>query len=154
MANEKVKATEPVPPSRNRRAGPKSVAETAREWKTLLTNVRSHLPDMPHLAADLAELERLLASVESSVAEQTDLKGRIGLLARGRVVELEQGRELRRRLVAQLQGRFGAKSEALRGFGIKPRKRSRTMKQIEGEPQAPEPEEPEPEPSPTVVKIE
>jgi hypothetical protein len=155
MTNEKVKTIEPEVP--RIRPISKSIAATATHWRTLANNLRDALPDMPHLAAEHAEFERLVARVESSLAEQNILQGRISVLIRGRVVDLEQGRELRSRLTAQLQGRFGSKSEALRQFGIKPRKRSKTRKQIEGEPQVPEPEKPEPEnpePTPTIVKIE
>jgi len=145
MTKDKAKAEPELP-----RVRPisKSVAATATNWRTLVNNIREHLPDIPHLTAEHAEFERLVVRVESSLAEQNTLQGRISVLIRGRVVDLEQGREMRSRLVALLQGRLGSKSESLRLFGLKPRKRSKTRKQIEGEPQMPEPEEPAPEESP------
>lgn len=161
MASKNVKAIDPELPSRIRPIS-KSVHATATRWRTLANNIRDALPDLPHLAAEHAEFERLVARIESSLAEQNTLQGRISVLIRGRVVDLEQGRELHSRLVTQIQGKLGKKSESLRHFGIKPRKRSKTLRQIEGEPQVPEPEVPEPqapepedpEPAPAVVQIE
>jgi hypothetical protein len=150
MAKEKVKAAEPEPePVSRRRPGRKSIAEKASVWKTLASNVRDRLPDMPQLADENAEFERLIGRIESSLVQQNTLRAEIGVLIRSRAVDLELARASRSRLVALIQGRLGTTTEELRGFGLKPRKRSRIRKQIEGEPSPPEPE-PE-EPSPTIT---
>lgn len=151
MTKEKAKAAEPEVPPR-RRPG-QSIAGTAGVWRTLADHIRDRLPDMPHLAAEHAELDRLLVRITDSLARQDTLKKEIRMLTRGREVDLELARESRRRLVAMVQGRFGATSEELVGFGLKPRKRNRIRKQIEGEPSPPEPEEPVPE-EPAAIEIE
>jgi hypothetical protein len=142
MAKVKVKEAEnPSEPAPKRRPGPRSVPELATRSKALATNLRPHLAEMPHLAALHGELERVVARIEASIAEQDTLAARIRGLITARAEEMLQGRDVRNRLAAQLQGQFGLTSDELRGFGLKPRKRKLRRKPQEEVP-PPEPEEP------------
>lgn len=104
----------------------------------LATNLRPYLADMPHAAADHAELEAVLAKVRTSFAEQEVHTRRIAQLIAGRKADMQTAQDLRSRIVATLQGRFGPTSERLLEFGVKPRKRRARPKPKETAP-LPEP---------------
>lgn len=135
MAEEK--ETEEKP--RTRPGGPGSMNDIFIRWDKLATNMRHYLPEMPHVATDHAELETLLARIRNSFSEQEIHTRRIAELIGGRKADMQAATELRNRLAANLQGRFGPSSERLLEFAIKPRKRRFRRKPKEETPPPPEP---------------
>lgn len=99
----------------------KSFAEKVSRWGVTVSNLKEHLPEMPHVADDLAALERMLGQARDLEGQQEDLRGQAREL-NAQLRELtKQGEKVRSRLGASLQGKFGFTSEALVKFGFKPR---------------------------------
>jgi hypothetical protein len=134
-------AEETQPP---RRPGPRSRGELLDHWNALAVNLTNHLDDLPHAAPDLTTFQATLQRIQMSVAESQLLEARKVDLVRIRKEDMRLARDLRNRLVAQVQGKLGTASEMLREFGVKPRKRRFRRK-----PQ----EEPASEPAPAAIKI-
>jgi hypothetical protein len=132
--SEKAQDEKPV----RTRSKPGSMTDFYMKWDKLATNLRPYLTDMPHTAEDHAELEAVLAKIRTSFAEQEVHTRRIAQLVAGRKAEMQAAQDLRSRLAANLQGRFGPTSERLLEFGIKPRRRRNRTRPKEGEP-LPEP---------------
>jgi hypothetical protein len=107
----------------------------------LNSNLKTHLADMPHLQEESAGLDALVTQAKSLDNEQQLLRGRLSEITRLRREAELQGRDLRSRVVAQLQGKLGFKNENLLGFGIPPRKRGRKkqgdLKPVPGDPLSP-----------------
>lgn len=129
-------------PVRTRSTGPGSMSDIYIRQDKLATNLRPYLAEMPHAAADHAELEAVLAKVRTSFAEQEVHTRRIAQLIAGRKADMQTAQDLRSRIVATLQGRFGPTSERLLEFGVRPRRRR-------GRPK-PKATEPLPEPPTTI----
>lgn len=110
-------------PARTRASGPGSMNDIYIRQDKLATNLRPYLAELPHAAADHAELEAVLARIKTSFSEQEVHTRRIAQLIAGRKADLQAAQDLRSRITALLQGRFGPTSERLLEFGIKPRKR-------------------------------
>jgi hypothetical protein len=91
----------------------------------LNSNLKTHLPDMPHLQEESAGLDALVTQAKALDNEQQLLRGRLGEITRLRREAELRGQDLRSRVAAQLRGKLGFKNENLLGFGIPPRKRAR-----------------------------
>jgi len=107
----------------------------------LSSNLKTHLPDMPHLQEESAGLDALVAQAKALDNEQQLLRGRLGEITRLRREAELRGQDLRSRVAAQLRGKLGFKNENLLGFGIPPRKRTRKKTEKTVDPK-PTPEEP------------
>src|SRR5688500_17926621 len=115
-----------------------SLAEKFSRWGVTASNLKEHLEEMPHVAADLAEMDRIVSEARTLESQQEALR----VQAREISVDLEKlvkEREmLRARLRSNLQAKFGPTSEALRKFGFSPRRTPRRTRVVETpEPVAP-----------------
>jgi hypothetical protein len=109
-----------------------SYAEKFSRWELLATNAKAEsVQEMPHIATDLASLEGLLTQARQVESQQEDLRSQARELnARLRDITRD-GEILRRRLGANLNGKFGFTSETLVRYGFKPRKVSRRSARAE-----------------------
>ena len=102
-----------------------SSAEKFSRWGITASNLREHLEEMPHVAADLTEMDRLIAEARALESQQESIRGQ----AREVTAQLQDlaknGEKLRSRLRAHLQARFGPTSESLLKFGFRPRRTPR-----------------------------
>jgi hypothetical protein len=108
-------------------------------WDKLAANIRPYLADMPQATADHSRFDALLTRIRTSFHEQEVHTRRIAELIRLRKDDMVEARDLRNRLTAQLQGRFGLDSERLLEFAIKPRKRAARRKVKDDQAPLPEP---------------
>jgi hypothetical protein len=102
---------------------------TFRDWEGLLGAVERNATTVVVDDALKAELANLLAKVREIKVEQEDLLGK----SRGMTEVLRQtvddGREVARKIRAQVLGRLGSKTELLKQYGIPPgRRRTRAPK--------------------------
>jgi hypothetical protein len=98
-----------------------SKAEKFSRWEVLVTNTKPSLPEMPHMAEDLAALELKLGEVRTLESRQEDLRSQArDLVARIRVAA-QDGEKIRARLGANLRGKFGFESDVLVKYGFRPR---------------------------------
>ena len=99
-----------------------SSAEKFSRWGITASNLREHLEEMPHVAADLAEMDKLIVEARALESQQEAIRGQ----AREVTAQLQElaknGEKLRSRLRAHLQARFGPTSESLLKFGFRPRR--------------------------------
>ncbi len=108
-----------------------SLAEKFSRWGVTASNLREHLEDMPHVAADLAEMDRMVSEARTLESRQEELRGQareIGAQLKGLAKE---GEKLRSRLRAHLQAKFGPTSESLLKFGFRPRRTPRRTRSPE-----------------------
>jgi len=52
-----------------------SSAEKFSRWGITASNLREHLEEMPHVAADLAEMDRLIAEARALESQQEAIRG-------------------------------------------------------------------------------
>ena len=115
-----------------------SLAEKFSRWGVTASNLREHLEELPHVAADLAEMDQMVVEARALESQQEALRGQAREI-NSKLKELaKEGERLRSRLRAHLQAKFGPTSEALRKFGFAPRRTPRRPRVVE----APEPERP------------
>lgn len=100
----------------------------------LSTNLKPHLPDMPHLQEESAGLDALVTDAKALDNEQQILRGRLKEITRLRRESELRGQDLRSRVAAQLRGKLGFENENLLGFGIPPRKRVRKKPETQVKP--------------------
>ena len=118
-----------------------SNAEKFSRWGVSVTNVKENLDEMPHVAPDLAEMERLLTEARGLESRLEDLRGQGRVLSAQLRDVVKAGEKLRARLGANLQAKFGFTSEALVKFGFRPRRINRRRPVVKP------PEEPTPPPT-------
>ena len=104
----------------------------------LSSTLRAQLTELPHMQPESESLDELIEEVKDLDQEQQELRGRLKEVTRRRQEAEIRSRDLRSRIVAQLQGKLGFTNENLLAFGITPRKRTRRR------PAPPEPELPPP----------
>jgi hypothetical protein len=88
------------------------------------------LPEMPHLTDESESLGTLVGELKGLSHEQEDLKARLREMTRRRREAERKSRDLRGRIVAQLQGKLGFTNENLIAFGIIPRKTVRRRRAL------------------------
>jgi hypothetical protein len=102
-----------------------SSAEKFSRWAVTASNLREHLEEMPHVAADLAEMEGKITEARALESQQEAIRGQ----AREVTAQLKElakdGEKLRSRLRSHLQAKFGPTSESLVKFGFRPRQTPR-----------------------------
>ena len=97
-----------------------SFAEKFSRWGVALSTLKEHLEEMPHVAADLAEMERLLTEARALEARQEEMRGQAREI-NARLRDLTRdGERLRSRLRLHLQAKYGATSASLVKFGFRP----------------------------------
>lgn len=108
-----------------------SLAEKLSRWGVTASNLREHLEDMPHIAADLSEMDRMVSQARTLEGRQEELRGQAREIG-GQLKELaKEGEKLRSRLRAHLQAKFGPTSESLLKFGFRPRRTPRRTRSTE-----------------------
>lgn len=115
-----------------------SLAEKFSRWGVTASNLREHLEEMPHVAADLAEMDQRVAEARELESRQEALRGQAREISGELKALAKEGEKLRSRLRAHLQAKYGPTSEALRKFGFAPRRTPRRTRVTE----TPEPEGP------------
>jgi hypothetical protein len=119
-----------------------SFAEKFSRWGVAVATLKEHLEEMPHIAEDVAAMEKFLADARALEVRQEGLRGQ----AREINAELRrvtrEGEKVRARLRAHLQAKYGATSESVAKFGFRPARfpRRRPVVVVE-EPEAPPPAE-------------
>lgn len=88
-------------------------AEKFSRWGITASNLREHLEEMPHVAADLAEMDRLIAEAQALESQQEAIRG----TAREVTAQLKElaknGEKLRSRLRAADQDCIGTEDRRL-----------------------------------------
>jgi chromosome segregation ATPase len=98
-----------------------SFAEKFSRWGLALATLKEHLGEMPHIEADLAEMERLLTEARSLEVRQEEMRGQAREIG-ARLKEItKNGERLRSRLRSHLLAKYGATSESLLKFGFRPK---------------------------------
>lgn len=103
-----------------RQAG--TFAKRINDWELLNTNIKPHLPDMPHLQGISTELDALIVQSKELDSQQEIARGQLQDLVHQRQSLEKQGETLRRRAGSVLKGSLGFTSDDLVKFGIRPRK--------------------------------
>jgi hypothetical protein len=98
-----------------------SLKEKLANWEMMSANLKAQLTDIPHLTADQAALERLVAEGQTLAAQQGVHLASLRETNRQRFDLEKRGDELQDRLSGALRCQFGAKSPKLHEFGVKPR---------------------------------
>jgi hypothetical protein len=102
----------------------KSFAVTMRSWELMLDQARPLLAELPELAAQYAELERLLEEARRQRYRVKELGAERKLATRLCEEAVVDGIEARARVAGVLIKHFGTKSEQLVAFGLHPRPRT------------------------------
>ena len=114
-----------------------SFAEKFSRWGVTFATLKEHVGEMPHIEADLAEMERLLAEARSLEVSQEDLRGQAREIS-ARLKEItKDGERVRSRLRLHLQAKYGVTSESLLKFGFRPLRVPRRRPAAVEEPKAP-----------------
>ena len=103
-----------------------SLADMVTDWETLLKNVTDTATELPSLDAYKAPLEQLLEKAKDGIALSQARRGLKQQETKDLRLLMGQGKDAAVKLRAALKAHFGAKSERLVQFGMKPaRKRKR-----------------------------
>ncbi|HEV2855047.1 MAG TPA: hypothetical protein VHC97_19800 [Thermoanaerobaculia bacterium] len=123
-----------------------SFAEKLSRWSVTASNLREHLEEMPHVAPDLGEMDRVVSEARALENQQEALRGQAREVS-AKLLELaKEGEKLRSRLRSHLQAKFGPTSENLLKFGFSPRRIPRRTRTPQT-PETPVPEGPATTPS-------
>jgi chromosome segregation ATPase len=98
-----------------------SLKEKLANWEMMSSNLKAQLADIPHLTADQAALEHLVAEGQALAAQQGIHLASLRETNRQRFDLEKRGDELQDRLAGALRCQFGPKSPKLHEFGVKPR---------------------------------
>jgi hypothetical protein len=123
----------------------KSSAERTTRWDVMVSNLKPSLAEMPFVAADLDELEEVLARTRALEALKADLRSQARQANAEIKVMLHKGDRLRSRLSANLKGKLGFSDPTLAKYGIRPRSTVVRRRKAGG---TPPPTPPSAEPSP------
>lgn len=111
-----------------------SYAEKISRWELLVTNAKVGAADMPHITDDVASLEGLVSRARGIESQQASLRSQAQELSTQLQTLAKGGDVVRRRIGANLNGKFGFTSETLVMFGFKPRKPNRRPARAEKAP--------------------
>jgi hypothetical protein len=100
-----------------------SLQKTLADWEVMCTNLDPQADNLPHLIADREALWSLVAELKALEIERESLKAALRETNLKRAERRRRGRDLTGRITESLRGRYGAESEELTRFGIKPRPR-------------------------------
>jgi len=100
-----------------------SYGKTFRDWEALLGAVDRNSTTVVVEDALKAELTSLLARVREVKLEQEDLLGKSRGMTEVLRQMVEDGKEVARKIRAQVLGRLGSKTELLKQYGIPPGRR-------------------------------
>src|SRR5436305_206965 len=103
--------------------GQTTLAAKIVRWQTLSNNYQPHSDALPHLKDALTRFQQVLANAQTLHERQQILKADAGDTTAQRKGLLTEGDDLFARLTLGLQSLHGPKSERLREFGLKPRRK-------------------------------
>src|SRR5712691_9284060 len=103
--------------------GQTTLAAKVDRWQTLSNNYQPHSDALPHLKDALARFQQVLANAQALRDRLKVLKANTGDTTTQRDSLLTEGDDLFTRLTLGLQSLHGPKSERLREFGLKPRRK-------------------------------
>lgn len=119
-------------------------ATSVDRWELLLARLKETVKDLPGLEPEQQQLEALLLEAKALQQQQEELRASLRKTFRLRQEVEQRGNEMRSRLVAVLQGKFGFKNEDLIGYGIRLRKKPGRKKKGEEPEPVPPPVQPAP----------
>lgn len=125
-----------------------SLADKLRSWKELTDGMRPRIEEIAHLRSEHAELAAIVEEIQALNTQEDLHTARLRDTTQRRSIAEKRGVELRGRLAAGLQSRFGKKSVVLHEFGLRPLSDPERKKEEE-EPPAPTPVPPSTTPNPT-----
>lgn len=99
-----------------------SFAEKMSRCSVMATNTRQNLSDVPYLADDVTELERMVGEGRVLESRQDELRSQSQDNTKKMKSLASQAEKLRARLGAGLQSKYGFTSETLLKFGLKLRR--------------------------------
>jgi hypothetical protein len=99
-----------------------TLPERIARWKVIVAGLKPLLPEMPHLVALHADLERAIDQSEELDTRSEALKAESREVNRMREDIARNGDDLRNRLGASLKTLHGFNSEKLIEFGLQPRR--------------------------------
>ncbi len=97
-----------------------SFAERMAQWGLLKQGLTANAADLAFLEAERTQFTALLASLGTLDAQQEALKAQLQQVTQELDTKVGQATALESRLRASIKGKYGAKSEKLEEFGIKP----------------------------------
>lgn len=97
-----------------------SFAERMAQWGLLKQGLTANAADLAFLEAERTQCTTLLANLGTLDAQQEALKAQLQQTTQELGEKIGQMKALESRLRASLKGKYGAKSEKLEEFGIKP----------------------------------
>jgi len=100
-----------------------SLGDHHLEWFRLLTEVKARAAELPFVLDLVGELERLMAVSSSLDTERAALIARAQQLTRDQDAVLIRARIVAGQIRAGIRTKYGYGSEALIGFGMRPRRR-------------------------------
>lgn len=127
-----------------------ALSDRVSRWDLLLTNLKGHLDEFPHLAEDIAALEGFYNDARAGLSRGDDLRSQWRENTSAVQAIVTQGDRVRSRMGATLQGKYGFTSEKLIKFGFNPRpvnrRRRTTAKAPAAKAQETAQDQPAPEP--------
>jgi len=99
-----------------------SFAEKMSRCSVMATNTRQNLSDVPYLADDVTELERMVGEGRVLESRQDELRSQSQDNTKKMKALVSQAEKLRARLGAGLQSKYGFGNEVLLRFGLKLRR--------------------------------
>lgn len=99
-----------------------SLSARIEAWTILQSNLKPQVEEVPHLASELANLERLLLEGKTLEEARTEHLRAIGARSRERKMVILEGDALFKRLTLALRAQYGPQSEKLFKYGVTPEK--------------------------------
>lgn len=103
---------------------PMTYGESVVTWQAMADSVARRLEEMPQLRELHTGLQALIDRALALEAQRDQCNARLRAVNQERRTALAEGRDLRNRVAALLQGYLGLESERLLEFGVTPRKRN------------------------------
>ncbi|HZF12755.1 MAG TPA: hypothetical protein VFE33_28535 [Thermoanaerobaculia bacterium] len=127
-------------------------AEFIRRWERFNNALKPLLPQLPHLAADQADFEVMVAEAKELDNQQKLLRGKLQDTTQQRRAIFLKSVDLHERLATQLKGKLGLRNQNLVGFGLQPRKVPKRRKTDGTNP--PPPVQPPQTPPPPPIEVQ
>lgn len=142
----------PKNPARGNQQGQTTLAAKIDRWEAMVNNVLSEIDQMPQLKPALDELQQKIAAAKTLRDRLRSMKADVQDLTTQRKNLIADGESLFSHLSLGLRFAFGANSEKLAAFAVKPRKRTGRPHKTTPPPPTPIPEAPTaPHPAPVTA---
>ena len=108
-----------------------ALSDKVNRWDVLVTNGREHVPELPHIAEDLDQLELKFGAARVLISRGDDLRAQARENTKKLRELIEEGEEIRARVGLNLKAKFGIFNEKLVKFGFQPRREPRSRPETE-----------------------